>query len=43
MDSTSIAIFEWAFRSGTELGSGLVIGLSVIAVLVITAKLSRTL
>ncbi len=43
MDSTSVAIFEVAFNSGVELGTTLVLGLAVIAVLVVTAKLSRSI
>lgn len=43
MDSTSVAIFGFAFTSGVELGSLILKGLSVIVVLVVTAKLVRSM
>lgn len=43
MDSVSIEIYDFAFRSGIDLGATILPGVAVIAVLVITAKLARGL
>lgn len=43
MDSVSVEIFEFAFRSGIDLGVTMLPGVAVIVVLVITAKLTRSL
>lgn len=39
MDSTSIEIFEYAFDSGLELGTKIIIGVAVIAILIVAGKL----
>ena len=43
MDSTEVEIFSVAFNSGVDLGSKLVLGVAIIAVLVVTAKLIRSM
>ena len=43
MDSTQVEIFSVAFHSGISLGSSLVEGLAVIVVLVVAAKLIRSM
>lgn len=43
MDSMSVEIFGLAFNSGAELGITIVLGVAVIVVLVVTAKLIRSM
>lgn len=43
MDSTGVEIFGYAFSSGAELGSNIVAGMALVAVLVVTAKLIRSI